>query len=270
MEYLAYLRRFLLFQSTLPEGSDSPFSLSSFPVRNYFNPRSPKGATLTLKNPLYGLIYFNPRSPKGATQPLLNVPPFLPISIHAPRRERQCRNSSGSAPHIFQSTLPEGSDMVLQSCVDCVRCISIHAPRRERPSPYPHSFQTPENFNPRSPKGATSVVRWYSCNTHISIHAPRRERPTSPCPSTPYLLISIHAPRRERHNPVYKRKEQVQFQSTLPEGSDEWGAGRCLKQSIFQSTLPEGSDSRFVHNHHDIILISIHAPRRERPSRLSM
>ena len=77
----------LLFQSTLPRGSDYA-GLASCRKTVYFNPRSLAGATLSTPR-FYG---------------------HHQISIHAPSRERQARSSSAPVPTVFQSTLPRGSD----------------------------------------------------------------------------------------------------------------------------------------------------------------
>ena len=78
-----------IFQSTLPYGSDPhPHSMSA------------------------GKANFNPRSLTGATIDRSGGFPPVPISIHAPLRERRYPNSSLHAPHKFQSTLPYGSDSI--------------------------------------------------------------------------------------------------------------------------------------------------------------
>ena len=122
---------------------------------------------------------------------------------------------------LFQSTLPGGSDECRQSRGEN-GCISIHAPRRERPMIFgiPGLFQL--DFNPRSPEGATVFEVEGLQRPVISIHAPRRERPACP-----------------------------------------WGECDVIE---FQSTLPGGSD-RHVTVEAEIGGISIHAPRRERRTR---
>ena len=79
---------------------------------------------------------------------------LLEISIHAPLRER--RTSLLGAPPIctFQSTLPCGSDS------------AFRRPRQEQ-----------GYFNPRSLAGATSFSFRFGKLFRISIHAPLRERP---------------------------------------------------------------------------------------------
>ena len=78
-----------------------------------------------------------------------------------------------------------------------VRAISIHAPSRERRTLL---FQlcALRYFNPRSLAGATYMVRI----------------------TTGFTNISIHAPSRERHQYLIEMPGNIQFQSTLPRGSD--------------------------------------------------
>ena len=100
------------------------------------------------------------------------------------------------------------------------------------------------------------------------------------------FVISIHAPLRERRLLVASSLAMLQFQSTLPYGSDFWRSFRLSASSQFQSTLPYGSDRnrqipkdvRQNFNPRSLtgatlvkiitigyVKISIHAPLRERP-----
>ena len=140
--------------------------------------------------------HFNPRSLTGATFDIHVFSTQISISIHAPSRERRCCSISIGIPHIFQSTLPRGSDcnslLVKSYYVNfnprslagatpstllpySRMLISIHAPSRERRGKYPHrsvSFY----FNPRSLAGATLSICFALASITISIHAPSRER----------------------------------------------------------------------------------------------
>ena len=98
--------------------------------------------------------------------------------------------------------------------------ISIHAPSRERPA----------------------KVLVIVPIMPISIHAPLRERRCGLLCISYRHLISIHAPLRERLHLFYLICASLQFQSTLPYGSD-------LGQTIITKVRA---------------LISIHAPLRER------
>ena len=99
-------------------------------------------------------LHFNPRSLAGATRRWAAMTILATISIHAPSRERPPFRPCYNHTHIFQSTLPRGSDpdQVLDDVQDL-------------------------NFNPRSLAGATvfDYIAVRSCD--ISIHAPSRERP---------------------------------------------------------------------------------------------
>ena len=166
------------FQSTLPHGSDADEHLLQAVLRisihapsrerpgahpapcraRHFNPRSLSGATGPSAVACDWSRYFNPRSLAGAT--LL------------------CRLSS--MLHLFQSTLPSGSDGFWK--INSITC---------------------QNFNPRSLAGATTRKQRNICaaafqstlpcgsdgemyragyaNRAISIHAPSRERPYGFC-----------------------------------------------------------------------------------------
>ena len=182
------------FQSTLPRGSDADEHLLQAVLRisihapsrerpgahpapcraRHFNPRSLSGATEPSAVACDWSRYFNPRSLAGAT--LL------------------CRLSS--MLHLFQSTLPSGSDDT-QAAQHLRRRISIHAPLRERLNRYfgknqifVISIHAPlrerrraaahaeraSHFNPRSLAGATKMVKEAAEAKAISIHAPLRER----------------------------------------------------------------------------------------------
>ncbi len=140
------------------------------------------------------------------------------------------------------------------------------------------------DFNPRSLTGATPLTVGDPLWDGISIHAPSRERRGSMDDLEDVLMISIHAPSRERllisimtdmalhFNPrsltgatedLLHQYPHLQFQSTLPHGSDRYknkrwrcycnfnprsltGATKLMTglyaAFIFQSTLPHGSD----------------------------
>ena len=142
--------------------------------------------------------------------------------------------------------------------------ISIHAPSRERP--------------PYSPQHKKRIL--------ISIHAPSRERrmitkiptgcttnfnPRSLTGATPYKLsmdlskaISIHAPSRERLNLSEKEILEVVFQSTLPHGSDLKMLLFMAKAMNFNPRSLTGATTE-LNIKYLAIIISIHAPSRERP-----
>ena len=107
---------------------------------------------------------FNPRSLTGATRSCCFDSCPLPISIHAPSRERRDVALRYIYDPLFQSTLPRGSDGISYYIRREIR-ISIHAPSRERLDIYAEQC-TPTYFNPRSLAGATSHNI-----THFLLHA---------------------------------------------------------------------------------------------------
>ena len=168
---------------------------------------------------------------------------LLYISIHAPSRERQfstdyyCykRGISIHAPsrerplavliilvvyHLFQSTLPHGSDRYVlayfcifrhfnpRSLTGATHCRNASAyccgnfnPRSLTGATAGINFKQRSrcNFNPRSLTGATCLLVIIVCSRQISIHAPSRER---------------------RHTANTHALRHLLFQSTLPHGSD--------------------------------------------------
>ena len=206
----------------------------------YFNPRSLAGATRFLKISMMFKL-FQSTLPRGSDREFSYITRKPTISIHAPSRERPCRNVSQGeyiaisihAPSrerqfstrrtwyrsVFQSTLPRGSD---QSRDNMAYAFTDFNPRSLAGATICKSFKIahPFYFNPRSLAGAT---------------------------------VS------ERRDSLRQRK----FQSTLPRGSDRrFVAVRTVKANFnpralagatyqldiyrqnleFQSTLPRGSD----------------------------
>ena len=117
---------------------------------------------------------FNPRSLTGATRSCCFDSCPLPISIHAPSRERQGVTEGIPVDVVFQSTLPHGSDWRLRG----VEIISVLFQ-----STLPHGSditvltagKNNGDFNPRSLTGATFQVPSMHSSAAISIHAPSRE-----------------------------------------------------------------------------------------------
>ena len=122
----------LLFQSTLPRGSDAVAAFSAVLIR-YFNPRSLAGATPQSPTLLLSTATISIHAPSrerllneqrtanknrisihapSRERPLIAQGriSILDISIHAPSRERQSSGRLPSVEMIFQSTLPRGSD----------------------------------------------------------------------------------------------------------------------------------------------------------------
>ena len=206
--------------------------------------------------------HFNPRSLTGATFDIHVFSTQISISIHAPSRERRCCSISIGIPHIFQSTLPRGSDYLTATELLSIVEFQSTLPRGSD-FLFCRSHTALKNFNPRSLAGATSVRYNYILTvSEISIHAPSRERlkifepwndvitfqSTLPRGSDPADTIradmgriSIHAPSRER----LRVRHILSFDSNFNPRSL---AGATAAQSpltqaaIFQSTLPRGSD----------------------------
>ena len=80
-------RNFILFQSTLPRGSDLVL-LVSYKTKLEFQSTLPRGSDWQVVRPAVLWLYFNPRSLAGATPQGSPLFAKLHISIHAPSRER--------------------------------------------------------------------------------------------------------------------------------------------------------------------------------------
>ena len=144
---------------------------------------------------------------------------YVPISIHAPSRERLVRLFTCINTGKFQSTLPRGSDyngyVYMLPAV-----ISIHAPSRERRK-LTYISRKPTDFNPRSLAGATGYNLFRS----------------------PLLEFQSTLPRGSDLTSVLKMGLNMKFQSTLPRGSDLILPLGLERVPLFQSTLPRGSDA---------------------------
>ena len=173
--------------------------------------------------------------------PCADIEDELAISIHAPSRERLNASSTLAASSFdfnprslagatkngcklnitvrFQSTLPRGSDAGYNLFRSPTLEFQSTLPRGSDVTIWPKLLQR-RNFNPRSLAGATEINKHKDCNSLISIHAPSRERHNKLFSEAVIELISIHAPSRERPGRWAGRLVQVQFQSTLPRGSD--------------------------------------------------
>ena len=100
----------------------------------------------------------------------------------------------------------------------------------------------------------------------ISIHAPLRERRDTFIMIGGDTMISIHAPLRERHCTLHSEQAyNTKFQSTLPRGSDQ--GEQCDGQicCYFNPRSLAGATINASLQDFHALLISIHAPSRERP-----
>ena len=228
---------YLVFQSTLPYGSDAlshrrclflrisihaPLRERGLRVQQTHRHRAfqstlPYGSELRTVSMLPKWPNFNPRSLTGAIMSIyLSCPViynFNPRSLTGATTTL----SIGGLSTIFQSTLPYGSDIAGTGPHTKIS-ISIHAPLRERRLQKSllvpcRVFQStlPYGSEPQHIKGVQRKV--------ISIHAPLRERPALSC-FYKILQISIHAPLRERCKTSIALIFRLKFQSTLPYGSE--------------------------------------------------
>ena len=209
-------------------------------------------------------LNFNPRSLTGATFDIHVFSTQIRISIHAPSRERRCCSISIGIPHIFQSTLPRGSDRAAQA-QRLITWISIHAPSRERrcaqrQALHFDAFQStlprgsasgrmdeiPPNvlFQSTLPRGSDSKASYLLMEHLISIHAPSRERQDGVFIPLSISDISIHAPSRERPSSPQHSSFVISFQSTLPRGSDHLSHAQYLIQTYFNPRSLAGATGR--------------------------
>ena len=122
-----------IFQSTLPSRGATSDILSGSASLTDFNPRSPRGERLYLRQQSGRWYYFNPRSPRGERPiTIIKYDFLLIISIHAPLA---------------------GSDMLLIVRYLLPTDISIHAPLAGSDLSSLSMLSQCRNFNPRSPRG---------------------------------------------------------------------------------------------------------------------
>ena len=164
------------------------------------------------------------------------------ISIHAPSRERHQLLTPILSGHQFQSTLPRGSDRILDFLMTAYPDFNPRSLAGATLSSIVNVWK-PKNFNPRSLAGATRRKK-----KATPVFWDFNPRSLAGATDQFYSIdlkvqISIHAPSRERRRIHFKLN---------------------LTSSKFQSTLPRGSDAE-LERAPLMILISIHAPSRERP-----
>ena len=209
--------------------------------------------------------HFNPRSLTGATFDIHVFSTQISISIHAPSRERRCCSISIGIPHIFQSTLPRGSDYLTATELLSIVEFQSTLPRGSDASALIKPLIR-KDFNPRSLAGAT--IPLVGLSRRSDYFNPRSLAGATLTVSVCTIVVPV-------------------FQSTLPRGSDlSGGCGRsgspadfnprslagatmaaALRDKVkaeFQSTLPRGSDVLCLYFRNIPTAISIHAPSRER------
>ena len=146
----------LLFQSTLPRGSDTE---------------------LLTPTPAGDISIHAPSRERPACRAAELE--RAPISIHAPSRERRFGFALAvKFLNLFQSTLPRGSDQAQYQLAMAALQFQSTLPRGSDLTKSTTN-STSNNFNPRSLAGATARTMMMSRHRSISIHAPSRERPNS-------------------------------------------------------------------------------------------
>ena len=120
---------------------------------------------------------------------------------------------------IFQSTLPYGSDLASSLALLMLLLFQSTLPYGSDHIPL-LTLAVSVDFNPRSLTGATNIRIQLRTSICISIHAPLRERRFDVFIAKLRQHISIHAPLRERPRFETQSSRPMQFQSTLPYGSD--------------------------------------------------
>ena len=189
----------LLFQSTLPRGSDTE---------------------LLTPTPAVNISIHAPSRERPACRAAELE--RAPISIHAPSRERLKGKKFLLGQVRFQSTLPRGSDRICYKDY-LLAAISIHAPSRERPAMYGiNGAEAVISIHAPSRERHFAIFN-FCLLADISIHAPSRERLSS-LPHT--SLTSYFNPRSLAGATIWRIFSAVSklFQSTLPRGSD-----RCYR-----------------------------------------
>ena len=164
--------------------------------------------------------YFNPRSLTGAT-------------THS--RYTQILPK-------FQSTLPHGSDYILDKTWGTLIIISIHASSRERPV-LKRWLEKYKVISIHAPSRERPVLkRWLEKYKVISIHAPSRERLAAGVRRVMAVQVSIHAPSRERQLIAWHPAYRMDISIHAPSRERRRHHIKILSHTAFQSTLPRGSD----------------------------
>ena len=176
----------LLFQSTPPaRGATSvvPFC-SSF--SHHFNPRPPRGGRLDHNAVCAAHVVFQSTPPaRGATLVIDQVWHRPDISLHAPR---------------------EGGDHDFLS-VRAADGISIHAPREGGDYARRQSGCTPQDFNPRPPRGGRRRNdREHYLDRKFQSTPPARGATQGSTAHRRYPAISIHAPREGGDSSIQMQK----------------------------------------------------------------
>ena len=190
-------------------GSDTAEQASAS-LRQNFNPRSPRGERPPQTGGQSVIHYFNPRSPRG---------------------ERLSIITSGYCSLIFQSTLPSrGATLEAIKYADTV-IISIHAPLAGSDNSADSQRASPENFNPRSPRGERQLV---------PVSKMRSVEFQSTLPSRGATIVALGL------------MSTALFQSTLPSrGATFAHSCHTSCDMSFQSTLPSRGATHWCISRYD-------------------
>ena len=196
------------FQSTLPTRGATNYLPALQPATMNFNPRSPRGERPDARILVPRHCRFQSTLPaRGATLILRVMPPQRWISIHAPREgsdqdlieyprpgqnfnprslrgERRRPRAVWLSGVRFQSTLPARGATIVQSSYSRTTEFQSTLPARGATLPAATGCQSPDDFNPRSPRGERrkSFPAPQAYSTYFNPRSPRGERPRSSKP----------------------------------------------------------------------------------------
>ena len=154
----------------------------------------------------------------------------------SPRRENR------TSFNLMKRCLAEANPCLARYAICFQSAVFLPTPLKGATFPHHHPSIPQSNFNPRSPKGATSCHHTSRTYSGISIHAPRRERP-----------LCLYSGR----NAIYY------FNPRSPKGATDREQVSLGPGRYFNPRSPKGATwSRELFGRYDTI--SIHAPRRER------
>ena len=185
-----------------------------------FNPRSRTGSDNVLVHVLLAPLCFNPRSRTGS--------------------DTSCSLSSANFLR-FQSTLPHGERLKVDSLSEALTNVSIHAPARGA-TPNPNQLCPGFFVSIHAPaRGATFLPTPRRYCPIVSIHAPARGATFQTNQQNQvHKIVSIHAPARGATGRFCFRDQLTEFQSTLPHGERRKQSFSSNSVEMFQSTLPHG------------------------------
>ena len=233
-----------------------------------FNPRSPRGgATCGFHSRLWYWQSFNPRSPRGGA-----------TRISFPIRSRSAFQSTlpawGSDKEQkaiqmlqlrFNPRSPRGGATTQERLVERIALVSIHAPRvgeRRRSS---WAATTPAVFQSTLPAwGSDPVARPGPQRGAVSIHAPRvGERRLAGLNVAVVEAFQSTLPAWGSDSSQSGwRPCPPRFNPRSPRGGATLGLVNNMKDfATFQSTLPAWGSDKTRNQRHELIGVSIHAPR---------